>query len=108
MRTLAGLSSATRTRGGVLTGGLAGDGDLLRALPARRMRGLGDRPQRAALVERDGEDGLRVREHGVQVDARDLGAVLVERNVADEVLGQRRMDGAGAHGDRDLEPLPPL
>src|SRR2546428_2428539 len=108
MRALAGLSWAGRTGGGVLTGRLAGDGDLLRALPARRMRGRGERAQRAALVERDGEDDLRVREHGVQVDARDLGAILVERDVADEVLPQRREDGAGAHRDRYLEPLPPL
>src|SRR5262245_33756138 len=72
------------------------------------MRGLGDRPQRAALVEGDGEDRLGIGEYRVQIDARDLRAVLVEGDVAHEVLGERRMDAAGADRDGDLEPLPPL
>src|SRR5438046_10702004 len=83
---LVGLSSTTRTRGGVLTRPLTGDRDLPRALPGRRVRGLGHRAQHAALVERDGEGGLRVGEHRMQIDARDLRAVLVERDVADEML----------------------
>src|SRR2546425_9398036 len=72
------------------------------------MGGLGDRPQRAALVEGDGEDRLGIGEHRVQVDAGDLGAVLVERDVADEMLGERRVYTAGADRDGDLEPLSAL
>src|SRR5206468_12369932 len=37
-----------------------------------------------------------------------LSAVRGERDVADEVLGERRMDAAGADRDGDLEPLSAL
>src|SRR5439155_1160808 len=48
------------------------------------------------------------REYRMEIDARDLRAVLVERDVADEVLGKRRVRGPGAHRHGDLEPLAPL
>src|SRR5207302_10573933 len=92
MRRLAALSSAIRTRGGVLTEVLARDRDLLRAFPARGMGWLGDSSQIAALVERNREDGLGIRKDRVKVDKRDLGAVLGDRDLEEVVFGECRMD----------------
>jgi len=44
----------------------------------------------------------------MQVDARDLGGVLVEGDVTDVVLGQRRVLAARPHHDGHVEPLPPV
>ena len=70
---------------------LGTNGDLLRGLPGGGVRGLGQRPQQSALVERDGERHGRLRVHRVQVDACDLHRILVKRDVANEVLGQGRV-----------------
>ncbi len=53
--------------------------------------GSSTRAQRSALVERDRERHRRRRVHRMEIDARNLHRVLVERDVADEVLGQRGM-----------------
>src|ERR1051325_1106365 len=69
------------------------------------MVGFSDRPKRASFVESDGKDDFRERIDGVEIDARDLGGVDIERDVADGVLTQRWMFAAGADNDGDIKPL---
>src|SRR6476620_7108084 len=44
----------------------------------------------------------------MQIGSRDLNRILVECDIADEVLLQRRMLAPLADADRHVEPLPPL
>src|ERR1700687_5742079 len=72
------------------------------------MRGLDHGPQRPAFVQGDRERHRRRRIHRVEVRTRDLHGVLVKRNVADEMLGQRGMLSSGADAYRDVEPFTAL
>src|SRR5882672_1316586 len=44
----------------------------------------------------------------MEVDARDLHGVLVKRDVANEVLGKRRVLSSGAHAHRHRKPFAAL
>ena len=72
------------------------------------MIGLGERTQRSSLVECNRERDRRRGIDRMQVRTGDFDGVLVQRDVADRMLGERRMLRAGAHGDRHGEPFPPL
>ena len=67
-----------------------------------------EQADRVRALRLDGEGDARRREHRVQVDPRDLGRVLVERDIAHVVLGERRVLAPRAHAHAHVEPFAAL
>src|SRR5580765_2342639 len=80
-----------KNRNPLFLGSLRSHGDFLCRLPARRMVRFRDRAERTSLIERDSKCNFRKRIHRVEIDACNLRAVDVQRDITDGVLAQRRM-----------------
>src|SRR5499433_568557 len=73
--------------------------------PGRRMGRLLYRSQRFSFVQCDREGDLRKRIDRVKINSRDLCRINVERDVADKMLGERRMLAAAPDRDCDIKPF---